>query len=434
MDSKLIAIAGPLEGAFFLLAPEQEVTIGRDPSNVLAIDDPEIAGRHCTIHGDAASFRIRDLESGQPTFVDGLPVRERALHHGTEIRLGRSLFLFLAGAEAPASRAETLRADTRIERSMVGESPAMSHVYRFIAKVAPTDSTVLVRGESGTGKELAVRAMHQSSSRAAHPFMAINCAALAPNLLESELFGHERGAFTGAVCQKKGKLELANGGTVFLDEVGELDPVLQTKLLRALQEREFERVGGTQLVKVNIRLIAATNRDLEEAVDAGKFRRDLYYRLNVISVRIPALRERREDIPLLANYFISRYCRDAHRRVLGLSAQARACLMSYDWPGNVRELENAIQHAIVLGTSELILPEDLPETLLETDSAAAANGGRYQEGIREAKRQLILKAIEQAGGNYTEAARWLGVHVNYLHRLVRNMNLRTVICKNGPAA
>ena len=434
MDPKLIVIAGPLEGAFFLLAPDQEVTVGREPSNVLAIDDPGVSECHCIISGDAGRFRIRDLESGRPTIVDGIPVRERVLYHGDEISIGRSMFLFLAGAGPVAERAgrAALHAETRIDHSMVGESPAMQDVYRFIAKVAPSDCTVLVRGESGTGKELAVRAMHQNSSRAGNPFVAINCAALPPNLLESELFGYERGAFTGALGQKKGKLEVANGGTVFLDEVGELDPLLQGKLLRALQEREFERVGGTQPVKVNIRLIAATNRELDQAVEAGQFRRDLYYRLNVVSVRVPALRERREDIPLLANYFISTYCRDAHRTVLGLSAGARACLLSYDWPGNVRELENAIQHALVLGSSDLILPEDLPETLLETDSAAAAGSGRYQEGVREAKRQLIVKAVEQAGGSYTEAARLLGVHPNYLHRLIRNLNLRPIIARNAP--
>src|SRR5256885_5134800 len=212
---------------------------------------------------------------------------------------------------------------------MVGESEAMRKVYQSIARGAPTDSTVLVRGESGTGKELAAQAVHQNSPRRERPFVAINCAALTETLLESELFGHERGAFTGALAQKKGKLEVADGGTLFLDEVGELAPVLQAKLLRVLQEREFERVGGVRPIRVDIRLIAATNRDLEQAVETGAFRRDLYYRLNVISHVAPPLRERREDIPLLANYFIARYVEKTGRKIAGISPQARACLIRY---------------------------------------------------------------------------------------------------------
>ena len=324
---------------------------------------------------------------------------------------------------------QRLQADLKLEHNMIGESPRMREVYQFIAKVAPTDATVLICGESGTGKELAARAIHQNSPRATKPFVAINCAALTETLLESELFGHEKGAFTGAIAQKKGKLEVADGGTVFLDEVGELAPTLQTKLLRVLQEREFERVGGTRPIKVDIRLLAATNRNLEKAVSDGSFRQDLYYRLNVIRLTMPPLRERREDIPLLANYFAARYSTKCKRRVAGISSEARAYLINYDWPGNVRELENAIERAVVLGSADLILPEDLPEALLETEFTTNSSIAKYNEAVNEAKKQIILRAIEQASGNYTEAANLLGIHPNNLHRLIRNMNLKTMLKK-----
>jgi Nif-specific regulatory protein len=253
---------------------------------------------------------------------------------------------------------ERLLADVNIEHNMVGESIAMQRVYQFISKIAPTDATVLIGGESGTGKELAARAIHRNSKRAQKSFVAVNCAALSESLLESELFGHERGAFTGALVQKKGRFEIADGGTVFLDEIGELTPALQVKLLRVLQEREFERVGGTLTIKVDVRVIAATNKNLEDAMAHGEFRHDLYYRLNVVSLDMPALRERREDIMLLASYFAEKYGARCNRKVKGISANARARLLAYDWPGNVRELENAIERAVVLGTTDLIRPED----------------------------------------------------------------------------
>ncbi len=334
------------------------------------------------------------------------------------------------------SENDLLRAESSVEHGMVGESAAVKKVYQVIARVAPADTTVLVRGESGTGKELAARALHQNSPRRERPFVAINCAALTETLLESELFGHERGAFTGAMAQKKGKLEVADGGTLFLDEVGEMPATLQAKLLRVLQEREFERVGGTRTIRVDVRVVAATNRDLEEAVRTGGFRQDLYYRLNVVSFEMPPLRERREDIPLLASYFVSKYAAKFKRKVTGLSPEARACLVAYDWPGNIRELENAVERAVVLGSTDRVLPEDLPETVLDAAPDPSAPGAdtappvtRYHDALREAKRQLILRALEQSAGSFTEAARLLGVHPNYLHRLIRNLNLRPEIKK-----
>ena len=317
---------------------------------------------------------------------------------------------------------QRLLSDVNIEHNMIGEGDAMQRVYHFISKVAPTDATVLISGESGTGKELAARAMHRNSKRAQKPFMAVNCAALNESLLESELFGHEKGSFTGAFAQKKGRLEIADGGTVFLDEIGELTPALQVKLLRVLQEREFERVGGTVTIKVDLRVIAATNKNLEEAIEAGQFRQDLYYRLNVVSLEMPALRDRREDIMLLANYFANKYGAKCNRKLKGFSPEARDWLLSYDWPGNVRELENAIERAVVLGTTDMILAEDLPEALLEREGTVAAPT-TYHDAVAQAKKQIILSAMDQAENNFSGAARLLGVHPNYLQRLARNLNL-----------
>jgi Nif-specific regulatory protein len=330
---------------------------------------------------------------------------------------------------------QELRAEIDVEHNMVGGSPAMRKVFEFIRRVAPTDSTVLIQGESGTGKELVARALHRNSSRAERPFVAINCAAIAETLLESELFGHEKGAFTGAAAQKKGKLEVAEGGTLFLDEVGELAPGLQAKLLRVLQEREFERLGGTRPIQLNIRLVAATNRSLTEAVKAGTFRNDLYYRLNVVTLDMPPLRERREDIPVLADHFIAKASRKCRTRSRPVSPEALACLMHYDWPGNVRELENALERALVLGSTDSILPDDLPEAVLEAGSTTAAETDRYHGSIKETKRQLILQALQQANGSYVEAAKALGMHPNSLLRLIRNLDLKALKAEmQGPGA
>jgi transcriptional regulator with GAF, ATPase, and Fis domain len=321
-----------------------------------------------------------------------------------------------------------LQAELNLDHNMVGESGPMRDVYRRIARVAPTDSTVLITGESGTGKELVARSIHRNSPRADRPFVAINCAAITETLLESELFGHERGAFTGAFTLKKGKLEVAEGGTVFLDEIGELSVALQAKLLRALQEKEFERVGGTRSVRVDFRLIAATNRDLKAAIDSGGFRRDLYYRLNVVSLSIPQLRDRPDDIPLLAAWFLRRHSDKAKRQVSGFSPEALACLVAYEWPGNVRELENAVEHAVVLGEDSMILSDDLPEAVAEAASSATAAGAapsmRFRTEIQQAKKDLIVRAVQEAGGNYNAAARLLGLHPNYLHRLIRNLQVK----------
>ena len=322
---------------------------------------------------------------------------------------------------------ERLTVEISQERSLVGEGARMKEVYQFLKRVAPTDSTVLIEGESGTGKELAARALHRNSPRAGKPFVAINCSAIPESLLESDLFGHERGAFTGAASLKKGRLEVADGGVVFLDEIGELALALQVKLLRVLQEREFERVGGTHPIKVDIRLIAATNCNLEQAVREGGFRQDLYYRLAVLRITMPALRDRREDIPMLVRHFVQKHAKRCKVKPRPISREALACLVNYDWPGNVRELENAIERALVLGASDVILPEDLPESLLERTPPPEMTEAKYHAAVKELKKHLILDAVEQTQGSYADAARILGVHPNYLHRLIRNLELKEVL-------
>ncbi len=623
MGAVLVGMDGPPKGRLVPLG-EVEVSVGRDQTNAVPIDDLAASRRHCVIRAAGERFQLTDLESRNGTFVNGVPVRQRLLEHNDQIRVGGSLFLFLRAAPtepptrsveldgalvtrstallgsghsiylnperlakslpssertvkgvqvllrisqalqgartleelerqllellfeaapaeqgaillAPAGdgdfdstftwhrsgragsiqispglssqvmservtvlgemdgegkgvrrwvlaaplicferiegilyletrasaprfdeqhqelvsavgaiagvairnllRTESLRienqrlqAEIRIEHDMVGESDAMHAIHQFIARVAGTDSTVLIDGESGTGKELVARALHINSARAGGPFIAINCAALTESLLEDELFGHERGAFTGAVGLKKGKFEMAHGGTLFLDEVGEMAPSLQAKLLRVLQQREFERVGGTRSIQVDVRIIAATNRDLEAAVRAGAFRQDLFFRLNVIPVTMPPLRGRREDIPLLAAYFVERSSQRVKRKVVGISHKASALLVRYDWPGNVRELENAMERAVVLGVSDTILPEDLPEPVLESaypSMSAPATANSYHEALLEAKRRVVTDALERAGGVYTEAAKLLDIHPNYLHRLVNSLGLRS---------
>jgi Nif-specific regulatory protein len=319
---------------------------------------------------------------------------------------------------------QRLTMEVRQDQSLVGEGAKMKEIFQFLARVAPTESTVLIEGESGTGKELAAKALHRNGPRANKPFVAINCAAIPETLLESELFGHERGAFTGAASQKKGRLEVADGGVVFLDEIGELAPALQVKLLRVLQEREFERVGGTHTIKIDIRLIAATNRDLDEAVKKGQFRQDLYYRLAVVRLTMPPLRERREDIPMLTRHFVQKHAKRCKVKAKPISREAMAALVNYEWPGNVRELENAIERALVMGSSDMVLLEDLPESLLEQNAPEEMPEGKYHASVKQLKKHLILDAVEQTGGNYVEAAQILGVHPNYLHRLIRNLSIK----------
>jgi Nif-specific regulatory protein len=293
--------------------------------------------------------------------------------------------------------------------SIIGNSKAMQTVYDLIAQVSKSNTTVLIRGESGTGKELVANAIHYNSLRANKPFIKINCAALPETVIESELFGHEKGAFTGAVGQRKGRFELANGGTIFLDEIGDLSPTTQIKLLRILQEKEFERVGGTATIKVDVRVIAATNRNLEELVEEGKFRQDLYYRLNVFPIHLPPLRERRTDILLLADYFVEKYSKANHKNIRRISTPAIDMLMSYHWPGNVRELENCIERAVILSNDNVIHGHHLPPTLQTAEASGTTLSGTLSAILDNVERNLILDALKSSRGNKAKAARALGI-------------------------
>jgi Nif-specific regulatory protein len=292
-------------------------------------------------------------------------------------------------------------------RNVVGTSKEMREVYEQIAQVAPTNTTVLVRGESGTGKELVAHAVHYNSPRAAKPFVKVNCAALPESLIETELFGHEKGAFTGALTRKKGRFELAEGGTLFLDEIGDLSPAMQVKLLRVLQEREFERVGGTETIKANVRLITATNVDLETAVQEGRFRSDLYYRLNVFSLYLPPLRERRTDILLLADHFLEKYGRQNGKSIRRISTPAIDMLMSYHWPGNVRELENAIERAALVADGNVIHGYHLPATLQTAEGSGTVTRMSLEQAVETYEKDLIQDALKTTRGNQARAARLL---------------------------
>ncbi len=293
--------------------------------------------------------------------------------------------------------------------NIIGDSAAMQAVYDLIGTVCKSDATVLIRGESGTGKELVAHAIHYNSPRASRPLIKVNCAALPETVIESELFGHEKGAFTGAIARREGRFELANGGTIFLDEIGDLTPATQIKLLRVLQEREFERVGGTTTIRVNVRVIAATNRDLEDLIEEDQFRRDLYYRLNVFPIHMPALRERRTDIPLLANFFVEKYSKAASKPVRRISAPALDMMMSYDWPGNVRELENCIERSVLLTQDEVIHAHQLPPTVRTVESGRPVEGEGLQSALDRVEREMIVDALKASRGNMARAARALGI-------------------------
>lgn len=308
-------------------------------------------------------------------------------------------------------------------RLVVGKSNKMDEAVTTAKKAATSKATVLLLGESGTGKEIFARAIHNWSERRSQPFVAINCVGLSKELLESELFGHEKGSFTGADQLKKGKMELANGGTVFLDEIGDVSQELQTKLLRFLQEREFDRVGGVRPIHVDVRIVAATNRDLDVAVKEGRFREDLYHRLNVVPIMLPPLRERSEDIPALARHFLQRFDKEAKKNLSGISEEALGKLSAYDWPGNVRELANVIERAVVLGQGPEIAPHDLPARIVAAQSEPQSDGISYRDAMDAYRRQLVMRALAQTQGNRAAAARALGLHEKYFLRLLKSLGI-----------
>ncbi len=307
--------------------------------------------------------------------------------------------------------------------NIIGDSRAMQGVYDQIAQVSGSRATVLIQGESGTGKELVAHAIHYNSPRSEKPFVRVNCAALPESVLESELFGHEKGAFTGAIAQRKGRFELAAGGSIFLDEVGDFTAATQIKLLRVLQEREFERVGGTKTIKADVRVVAATSRDLLQLIAEDSFRQDLYYRLNVFPIYLPPLRERKTDMPLLVDHFIRKYSADGDKRVTRISSPALEMLMRYEWPGNVRELENCIERALLVATDEVIQAHQLPPSVLASHGPASSDAEGLQAALDNLEREMIINSLRAARGNRAAAARTLGISERLMGLRVRKHNI-----------
>jgi Nif-specific regulatory protein len=344
------------------------------------------------------------LEKVSQIIADSAKLRERILEEQFRLRQEGKESGFI-GDNADWAQGGRIAAESGI----IGTSSSMREVYTMLSQVAPSDATVLITGESGTGKELVAAELHRLSKRAAGSFVKVNCAALPESIIESELFGHEKGAFTGATAQRKGRFELAHSGSIFLDEIGELPPQMQVKLLRVLQERELERVGGTSTIKVDVRLIAATNRNLEDEVKTGRFREDLYYRLNVFPLRIPPLRERKSDIMLLADHFAGKYGEKNGKRILRISAPAIDLLTSHSWPGNVRELENCIERAVILSADQVIHAYNLPPSLQTAASSNTAPTTTLDAALSRLEKEMILEALKMADGNMAAAARNLGI-------------------------
>jgi transcriptional regulator with PAS, ATPase and Fis domain len=314
--------------------------------------------------------------------------------------------------------------------NLVGTSNAIKNIYDLIEKVADTDGTVLISGASGTGKELIARAIHYNSSRCDRPLVVINCGAIPEELLESELFGHEKGAFTGAYKSRIGRFEMANGGTIFLDEIGEMSPALQVKLLRVLQEKKFERVGGTKTIHVDVRIIAATNKNLTTAINKGKFREDLYYRLNVIPMKVPPLKQRKSDIPLLIDHFLKKFQKGAEKKITGFSPEAMDAMLKYDWPGNVREVENVIKRLTILCDDEVVTVDDLPEHIPHKGRAVRVveedfleKGVTLHDAVEDYEKRLILGALERSDWVKTKAAKLLNINRTTLVEKIKKQNL-----------
>ncbi len=393
------------------------VSIGTLPTNDLVITDTTVSRTHAEVEEKSGGYVIRDLDSTNGTFLEGLSVREAFLTPGSVIRLGETEIIFSPVEECieiPTSNAESFG-------ELTGSSSPMQEIYGILERVSPTDVTVLIEGETGTGKELAARAIHRHSKRADGPFVVFDCGAVAPNLIESELFGHEKGAFTDAARFRQGVFELADNGTIFLDEIGELSLDLQPKLLRALDQREAKRIGSDKPVSFNVRVIAATNRDLEKEVKAGQFREDLFYRLSVVRVSMPPLRKRKEDIETIASDLLAGISKEIGKKITGLSSEAGAALSAYAWPGNVRELRNILGRAAALCNGDRIEARDLFLTQKKKSATLDGLSGKTLEEIEKAAIQATLKS---ANGNKTEAAKVLGIAYSTLYEKMKKYGMR----------
>ncbi len=415
------------------------VSFGTMEDNDVTLVDDTVSRNHCRIYQEGSSYVIQDLESTNGTFVNEVRIKEAYLKPGCTIELGNSRIQFHSFDEEVQI---TPLADERFG-DIIGASREMRRIFGVLDKIAPSDVTVVIEGETGTGKEVVANTIHKKSSRADKPFIVFDCSAVPANLIESELFGHEKGSFTGAVVSRPGLFELANGGTVFMDELGELELELQPKLLRVLETREVRRVGGARSMKVDVRVIAATNRALEEEVRAGRFRQDLFYRLSVVRVHLPPVRDRREDIPLLVRHFLQkgRFNKhpDGHRRIEHVSRNVLEALRGYDWPGNVRELLNVIERAVSFAESDTIELTDLPQHIVESEhmqrlqtiGARITNQGRQtvdelgafkdakEKWVASFEREYIVRLLERHGYNISHAAREAEIDRKYFRKLMK---------------
>lgn len=456
----ILLVDGPAWSQIYLLSPEHPTRIGRAPDNEIVLADSRCSRHHCDILYHKENWVVRDRRSRNGTFLSEMRVLEpRVLREGDTIQIGPHRLVFttdtgrLYGEDgsdsndtedniialtepvaliAPSKKSQNpkwaQKAFYPATNALIGESPSLEQLRKQVRRVGPTDATVLVRGESGVGKELVARSLHEYSQRRTAPFICLNCAALSESLLESELFGHERGAFTGATDRKLGKFELAHTGTLFLDEVGELSPSIQAKFLRVLEGQPFHRIGGSQSIQADVRVIAATNRDLEEAVRCQKFREDLYYRLHVMQIVVDPLRERSEDIPLLAQHFFQEAIRQTKRPVNSITEAAIGRLLGYRWPGNIRELKNAIHRAVILCAGEHIEPHDLYFCSLDDDETSSYHLSRSTQldgqSLVEVELSHIMAVLEQTGWNKTKSAEILGIERSTLDRKLKRHDVR----------
>jgi DNA-binding NtrC family response regulator len=414
--ARFVVTKGRDEGKEMVLQ-NPHVSLGTLPENNLVLTDPTVSRMHAVVEETAAGYVLRDLESTNGTFLDGVRIREGYLSAGSVIRLGQTEMIFSPLEE----RIENLRSDADRFGTLIGSSSPMQEVYGILERIAPTDVTVLLEGETGTGKELAARAIHRHSRRASGPFIVFDCSAVAPNLIESELFGHEKGAFTDAVKARQGAFELADGGTVFLDEIGELSLDLQPKLLRALDQRETKRVGADKPMSFNVRLISATNRDLEKEVKAGRFREDLFYRLSVVRISMPPLRYRKDDIEMLAGHLLTGISSEIGKKITGLSVEAAAALTAYAWPGNVRELKNVLGRAAALSDGGRIEARDL---CLAQGKKTATLDGLSGKTLEEIEKAAIHATLRSVSNNKTEAAKVLGIAYSTLYEKMKKYGMR----------
>ncbi|HEY1551402.1 MAG TPA: sigma 54-interacting transcriptional regulator [Kofleriaceae bacterium] len=421
---KLVVIKGAQRGTEFVIAGDV-IRIGKAPENDLVLADETVSRVHFEIVRDAKGYLVRDMKSTNGTFLDSAEVKEAYLRAGSVIKAGEVELKFTPFEE----RIEILPSEKESLGEMVGKSPAMREIFGLVERIAPTDATVLIEGETGTGKDMIARTLHLLSPRHDKSFIVVDCGAVAGTLIESELFGHEKGAFTGAVAARQGAFELASGGTVFLDELGELSLDLQPKLLRVLEQRELRRVGGAKTIKVDLRVIAATRKDLRSEVEKGKFREDLYFRLNVVPITAPPLRERREDIPLLIDHMLARLAHSANDTAV-LGDATRAALMAHDWPGNVRELRNVIERALALGADPgmLVAPLDTSQKGVQLSTAVEFDPGVSFRETKERwtelfERRYLTWLLRRAEGNISKAARDADMDRKYLHKLLRKYGI-----------